>query len=58
MSRLANLRELDIADNGLGILPEPVFELPDLEHLDVSGEHLGRRLRVGGAPHSSYCVPV
>ena len=40
LSRLGNLRELDIAENGLGILPGPVFELPKLEHLDVSGEWL------------------
>eukprot|EP00903_Cladosiphon_okamuranus_P021792 g20038.t1 len=40
LSRLGNLRELDIAENGLGILPEPVFELPNLEHLDVSGNDL------------------
>lgn len=38
LSRLGNLRELDVAENQLGILPEPVFELPNLEHLDVSGE--------------------
>ncbi|CAM9969464.1 unnamed protein product, partial [Pylaiella littoralis] len=40
LSRLGKLKELDIADNGLGVLPEPVFELPDLEHLDVSGNDL------------------
>lgn len=40
LSRLGKLRELDVAENGLGILPEPVFELPQLEHLDVSGNGL------------------
>lgn len=48
LSRLGNLRELDIAENGLGILPDPVFELPNLEHLDVSGEY-GRWRRRGEA---------
>lgn len=38
LSRLGKLRELDVAQNDLGVLPEPVFELPALEHLDVSGE--------------------
>lgn len=37
LSRLVGLRELDIAGNDLGMLPEPVFELPALEHLDASG---------------------
>lgn len=38
--RLGRLKELDLAGNGLGVLPEPVFELPDLEHLNVSGESM------------------
>ena len=37
LSRLSGLRELDVAENDLGILPEPVFELPELETLDISG---------------------
>ena len=40
LSRLGKLRELDVAENGLGILPEPVYELSSLEHLDVSGNGL------------------
>lgn len=44
LSRLGGLKELDIAGNELGILPEPVFELPALEHLDASGGcDVGRR---------------
>lgn len=39
VSRLSGLRELDISDNDLGVLPDSVFELPELEHLDVSGEN-------------------
>lgn len=38
VSRLQGLRELDIANNDLGVLPESVFELPVLEQLDISGE--------------------
>lgn len=38
VSRLGSLRELDIAQNDLGVLPDSVFELPRLEHLDISGE--------------------
>ncbi|CAN0304928.1 unnamed protein product, partial [Laminaria digitata] len=37
LSRLSGLRELNVAENDLGILPEPVFELPELEKLDISG---------------------
>lgn len=37
LSRLSGLRELDVAENDLGILPEPVFELTELETLDISG---------------------
>ncbi|CAM9855322.1 unnamed protein product [Ectocarpus sp. 12 AP-2014] len=40
LSRLGKLTELDVAENDLGVLPEPVFELPALEHLDVSGNGL------------------
>ncbi|CAM9473744.1 unnamed protein product [Ascophyllum nodosum] len=40
LSRLGGLRELDIAENGLGMLPESVFQLPELEHLDISGNGL------------------
>lgn len=38
VSRLPGLRELDIANNDLGMLPESVFELPALEQLDISGK--------------------
>lgn len=38
VSRLSGLRELDVSDNDLGVLPDGVFELPELERLDVSGE--------------------
>lgn len=38
VSRLTGLRELDVSDNGLGVLPDGVFDLPELERLDVSGE--------------------
>ena len=43
LSRLGGLRELDIAENDLGMLPESVFQLPELEHLDISG---GRKRNV------------
>lgn len=37
VSRLGGLRQLDIAENELGALPESVFELPGLAGLDISG---------------------
>lgn len=38
LSRLTGLRALDVANNDLGVLPDSVFELPALEHLNISGE--------------------
>lgn len=37
LSRLGGLRELDVAENDLGVLPESVFNLSELQHLDISG---------------------
>lgn len=42
VSRLSDLRELDVADNDLGVLPDSLFELARLERLDISGEGLVR----------------
>ena len=53
LSRLRGLRELDVAENDLEILPEPVFDLPELEKLDVSG---GFRFYAGVA-HSALVHP-
>ncbi|CAM9127694.1 unnamed protein product [Discosporangium mesarthrocarpum] len=40
LSRLGGLKELDISGNGLGILPDTVFELTALERLNISGNNL------------------
>ncbi|CAM9423528.1 unnamed protein product [Choristocarpus tenellus] len=40
LSRLKDLRELDVSGNRLGILPDTVFALTGLERLDLSGNNL------------------
>ena len=37
VSRLTNLEELDVRDNGLDALPEAIFELPKLRVLQADG---------------------
>lgn len=41
VSKLGSLRELDVSDNNLRVLPDSVFELPELERLDISGKVSG-----------------